>query len=93
MAVVDPLTATLDDPPEQIVDALAGYVDAGPEMLTGVWEQLGGWDGLPDQLWRVDHPRTGDLLEALGNSLPDAKSAKAARKALFKHRSWKAGAR
>lgn len=62
-------------------------------MLAGAWEELGGWDGLPDQLWRVDDPRTEGILEALGSTLPDPKSAKAARKALFKHRSWKAGAR
>lgn len=93
MVVVDPLMTTLDDPSARIVEALAGYVDAGSEMLADVWEELGGWDGLPDQLWRVDHPQTEVLLEALGNALPDRKSAKAARKALFKHRSWKAGAR
>lgn len=93
MAVVEPLTVTLDDPPQQIVEALAGYVDAGPEMLADAWEELGGWDDLPDQLWKVDHPGTEVLLDALGSVLPDRKTAKAARKALFKHRSWKASAR
>lgn len=91
MAVVEPLTVTLDDTPEEIVVALAGYADTGPDVLVGAWEELGGWDGLPDQLWRVDHVQTEALLETLGDTLPERKSAKAARKALFKHRSWMAG--
>lgn len=93
MAVVEPLTVTLDDAPEEIVVALSGYVEAGPDALTGAWDELGGWDGLLEQLWRVERPETKGLLEALGNDLSDKASAKAARKALLKHRSWIANRR
>lgn len=41
--------------------------------------------GQIDQLWRVDDPWTGLVLDVLGG-VPDKKVAKAARRALFKHR-------
>ncbi|MER5211672.1 hypothetical protein ABT063_14070 [Streptomyces sp. NPDC002838] len=37
--------------------------------------------------WRVDHPATADVLEAMGRLHPDKKIAKEARKAAFKARS------
>ncbi|RMB81992.1 hypothetical protein [Streptomyces shenzhenensis] len=37
--------------------------------------------------WRVEHPATADVLEAMGRLHPDKKIAKAARKAAFKARS------
>lgn len=37
--------------------------------------------------WRVDHPATADVLEAMGRLHPDKKVAKEARKAAFKARS------
>lgn len=89
--VVMPLTATLDDPPEEIVAALARAMEAGPLALAEAWKELGGYQGLPEQLWRVDRPEAASLLEALGQALPDKATAKAARKALLKHRSWLAG--
>lgn len=89
--VLVPLTVDLDDPPDEIVAALAEIVPAGPESLAQAWGALGGWEGLPEQLWRVDRPETEVVLEALGHTLPDRASAKAARKALLKHRSWMAG--
>lgn len=89
--VVRPLTATLDDSPEEIVEALVQSSEAGPLALVEAWEELGGYRGLPEQLWRVDRPDTAPLLEALGQFLPDKATAKAARKALLKHRSWLAG--
>lgn len=39
--------------------------------------------------WRVDHPATPDVLEAMGRIHPDKKVAKEARKAAFKARSQK----
>lgn len=89
--IIEPLTVTLEDSPEQIVVALAARLRAGSEPLVAAWEQLGGREGLPEQLWRVDDPETAPLLEALGATLPDKAAAKAARKALLKHRSWMAG--
>ncbi|MEU9474822.1 hypothetical protein [Streptomyces sp. NPDC048191] len=41
--------------------------------------------------WRVEHPATADVLEAMGRLHPDKKVAKAARKAAFKARSQHAG--
>jgi hypothetical protein len=39
------------------------------------------------ELWRVDHPYTADVLEAIGELHPDRALAKEARKAAFKARS------
>ncbi|MFD7713719.1 hypothetical protein [Streptomyces sp. NPDC059786] len=41
--------------------------------------------------WRVDHPATADVLEAMGRLHPDKKVAKEARKAAFKARSAQGG--
>ncbi|MFJ7072413.1 hypothetical protein [Streptomyces sp. NPDC098781] len=41
--------------------------------------------------WRVDHPATADVLEAMGRLHPDKKVAKEARKAAFKARSQHGG--
>ncbi|MGW1159915.1 hypothetical protein ACWD5Q_20495 [Streptomyces sp. NPDC002513] len=41
--------------------------------------------------WRVDHPATPDVLEAMGRLHPDKKMAKEARKAAFKARSQHGG--
>ncbi|MFE2484072.1 hypothetical protein ACFXGR_12440 [Streptomyces mirabilis] len=41
--------------------------------------------------WRVDHPATPDVLEAMGRLHPDKKVAKEARKAAFKARSQQGG--
>lgn len=42
---------------------------------------------LIEDMWRVDHPDVVEVLELLGDSLPDRAAAKAARKAAFKARS------
>jgi hypothetical protein len=42
---------------------------------------------LPRGIWRLDHPRLPDVLEAIGGHHPDKAVAKAARKALMKHKS------
>lgn len=90
---VTPFTATLDDSPEEIVAALAGRLQAGPLALVDAWQQLGGYEGLPGLLWRVDSPDTGPVLAALGRALADRTTAKAARRAHLKHQSWMAGKR
>ncbi|MGW6705128.1 hypothetical protein ACWGDE_09575 [Streptomyces sp. NPDC054956] len=43
--------------------------------------------GFFDQAWRVEHPATAYVLEAMGRLHPDKKAAKDARKAAFKARS------
>ncbi|MET3985843.1 hypothetical protein [Streptomyces sp. PvR034] len=43
--------------------------------------------GFFDAAWRVEHPYTAQVLEAMGRLHPDRKSAKEARKAAFKARS------
>lgn len=45
-------------------------------------------DDLIDDMWRHDQPETIEVLEALGRHLTDEQRAKAARKAVIKHRSW-----
>jgi hypothetical protein len=42
---------------------------------------------LIDDMWHVDHPDVVEVLELLGNTLPDKAAAKSARKAAFKARS------
>ncbi|MBQ0890877.1 hypothetical protein KBZ94_39190 [Streptomyces sp. RM72] len=47
--------------------------------------------GFFDTVWRVEHPATPDVLEAMGRLHPDKKIAKEARKAAFKARSQQGG--
>jgi hypothetical protein len=44
-------------------------------------------EGFFDEAWRVDHPATADVLEAMGRLHPDRGVAKDARKSAFKARS------
>ncbi|HET9256924.1 MAG TPA: hypothetical protein VFO16_17250, partial [Pseudonocardiaceae bacterium] len=73
------------------------YDVGGPEDLIGALSAGdGGPDGqleIIDHLWRTDHPRVVDLLEAIGTHHPDNKIAKSARKGLLKHRSFLANQR
>jgi hypothetical protein len=74
--LVDMGAAMLDTmPPGEAVHHLAEDVTAAD--LT---EQIA-------QLWRIDHPRTLDVLNAFADHYPDRSVAKAARKALFRARS------
>ncbi|MEU9120750.1 hypothetical protein AB0C96_12985 [Streptomyces sp. NPDC048506] len=74
------------------VDTLAAQLDSADEdteaelrdLVTGLTVQHSGFF---DSVWRVDHPATADVLEAMGRLHPDKKSAKEARKAAFKARS------
>lgn len=82
-------------PPESMIfwlaiDTIAAQLDADGELeeLQGLVEGLAGQhSGFFDAAWRVDHPATADVLEAMGRLHPDKKVAKDARKAAFKARS------
>ncbi|MER7688564.1 hypothetical protein [Streptomyces sp. NPDC097610] len=57
-------------------------------LVEGLAQQHGGFFAAA---WRVDHPATPDVLEAMGRLHPDKKIAKEARKAAFKARSQQGG--
>ncbi len=72
------------------IDTLAAQLDAegNSEELQGLVEGLAAQHaGFFDTAWRVDHPATADVLEAMGRLHPDKRVAKEARKAAFKARS------
>ncbi|GBQ01317.1 hypothetical protein SSP531S_27500 [Streptomyces spongiicola] len=82
-------------PPEAMVfwlavDTIAAQLDAEgdlvdlQDLIVGL---VGRHGGFFDAVWRVDHPATVDVLEAMGRLHPDKKTAKDARKAAFKARS------
>lgn len=57
-------------------------------LVEGLAEQHSGFFAAA---WRVEHPATADVLEAMGRLHPDKKVAKEARKAAFKARSQQGG--
>ncbi|MFE0730494.1 hypothetical protein ACFW2X_20025 [Streptomyces antibioticus] len=57
-------------------------------LVEGLARQHGGFFAAA---WRVDHPATPEVLEAMGRLHPDKKVAKEARKAAFKARSQQGG--
>ncbi|MBT3150681.1 hypothetical protein HTV45_07235 [Streptomyces sp. CHD11] len=57
-------------------------------LVEGLAQQHSGFF---DTAWRVGHPATADVLEAMGRLHPDKKVAKEARKAAFKARSQHGG--
>ncbi|MFR0351837.1 hypothetical protein [Streptomyces sediminimaris] len=57
-------------------------------LVQGLAAQHGGFFAAA---WRVDHPATADVLEAMGRLHPDRRIAKEARKAAFKARSQHGG--
>ncbi|MFF9093103.1 hypothetical protein ACF1AX_08295 [Streptomyces sp. NPDC014802] len=76
------------------IDTLAAQLAAegNSEELQGLVEGLAAQhDGFFSAAWRVDHPATADVLEAMGRLHPDKKVAKEARKAAFKARSAHGG--
>ncbi|MFF4953733.1 hypothetical protein ACWC2K_37355 [Streptomyces chattanoogensis] len=77
------------------VDTLAAQLDSADEAAAELRELIQGLteqhSGFFEAAWRVDHPATADVLEAMGRLHPDKKAAKEARKAAFKARSRKSG--
>ncbi|MER6842933.1 hypothetical protein [Streptomyces platensis] len=78
---VDTIAAQLDSVDEDATTELR-------DLVQGLTEQHSGFF---DTAWRVDHPATADVLEAMGRLHPDKKAAKEARKAAFKARSRQSG--
>lgn len=76
-----------------LVDVMSVSVD-DPQALLEHWQGAFSDDRAIDtvleQIWRHPAPETETVLETLGKILPDKGQAKAARKALIKHRSWMA---
>jgi hypothetical protein len=76
------------------VDTLAAQLAAEGDseelhaLVEGLAQQHGGFF---TAAWRVDHPATADVLEAMGRIHPDKKVAKQARTAAFKARSQHGG--
>ncbi|WP_317442658.1 hypothetical protein [Streptomyces collinus] len=68
--------------------AAEGNSDELQALVEGLAEQHGGFFAAA---WRVEHPATADVLEAMGRLHPDKKVAKEARKAAFKARSQQGG--
>ncbi|RPF39909.1 hypothetical protein EDD96_3659 [Streptomyces sp. Ag109_G2-6] len=64
--------------------AADGETEELPLLMRSLTEHHAGFF---DQVWRVEHPATADVLEAVGRLHPDKKAAKEARKAAFKARS------
>ncbi|NEB97085.1 hypothetical protein G3I58_03535, partial [Streptomyces anulatus] len=91
--------ADVPAPPEDMIfwlaiDTIAAQLDADGELdeLQGLIEGLSAQhSGFFDEVWRVDHPATADVLEAVGRLHSDKKAAKEARKAAFKARSRAGG--
>ncbi|MEU1485514.1 hypothetical protein [Streptomyces sp. NPDC005752] len=87
--------ADVPAPPEPMifwlaVDTIAAQLDADGDLdeLQELVEGLSGQhSGFFDQAWRVEHPATAEVLEAVGRLHRDRKIAKDARKAAFKARS------
>lgn len=93
---VDALLADADEmdsggDPERFVRLLHAVLDLwGPDALTAWLTPAAGATGeggMLDAAWRVRRPETEAVLAAIGGHHPDKAVAKAARKALFKHRS------
>lgn len=87
--------ADVPAPPEPMIfwlaiDTIAAQLAAEGDLdeLQGLVEGLAGrHGGFFDEAWRVEHPATADVLEAMGRLHSDKKKAKEARKAAFKARS------
>ncbi|MFI2433754.1 hypothetical protein [Streptomyces sp. NPDC018693] len=76
------------------IDTVAAQLAAegNSEELRALVEGLAAQhEGFFEAAWRVGHPATADVLEAMGRLHPDKRVAKAARKAAFKARSQQGG--
>ncbi|MFB7832269.1 hypothetical protein [Streptomyces sp. NPDC056056] len=87
--------ADVPAPPESMIfwlaiDTIAAQLDADGDLqeLQELIEGLTGrHSGFFEAAWRVDHPATAEVLEAMGRLHRDKSAAKEARKAAFKARS------
>ncbi|MEV7276341.1 hypothetical protein [Streptomyces sp. NPDC093111] len=87
--------ADIPAPPEAMIfwlaiDTIAAQLDADGDLteLQDLIEGLTGrHGGFFDAAWRVEHPATAEVLEAMGRLHRDKPTAKEARKAAFKARS------
>ncbi|WP_327366677.1 hypothetical protein [Streptomyces sp. NBC_01217] len=87
--------ADVPAPPESMIfwlaiDTIAAQLEAEGDLdeLQDLVEGLAGrHSGFFEEAWRVEHPATADVLEAMGRLHSDKKKAKEARKAAFKARS------
>jgi hypothetical protein len=76
------------------IDTVAAQLAAegNSEELTALVQGLAAQhSGFFTAVWRVEHPATADVLEAMGRLHPDKRIAKEARKAAFKARSQQGG--
>lgn len=78
--------------PETAVDVLGAILEAGgPDALRDTLAELGPADdqrSFIEAIWRTRHPATLPVLEAVSQTHDDDTTAKVARKAAFRHRSW-----
>ncbi len=72
---------------DTVAAQLGGLRDDTPELRELVAHLVGRHRGFFGAAWRVDHPATPEVLEAMGRLHPDRQVAKDARKAAFKARS------
>ncbi|WBB60079.1 hypothetical protein O7599_31820 [Streptomyces sp. WMMC500] len=72
---------------DTVAAQLGGLRDDTPELRELVAHLVGMHRGFFAAAWRVDHPATPEVLEAMGRLHPDRQVAKDARKAAFKARS------
>jgi hypothetical protein len=88
--VLPPFEATIDDPDDDLVVALAEQMVAGPEPLLASLEALGGQSWLMafmPRVWRIGRVETEMVLVGIDAAHPDKSVRKAARKALMQHHS------
>ncbi|MCB1256835.1 MAG: hypothetical protein KDB26_07015 [Microthrixaceae bacterium] len=83
--LVDMLWAEMDLDPESLIEHVVSL--DGDSEASGNGEGPGAFTGMLDDLWRVRSPETAELLEFVGANHPVKATAKAARKALQRHRS------
>ncbi|GAA2461589.1 hypothetical protein [Streptomyces macrosporus] len=67
--------------------AAEGGGDGSAELRDLVRGLVDQHSGFFDKAWRVDHPATGEVLEAMSRVHPDRKAAKDARRAAYRARS------
>ncbi|MFF0726459.1 hypothetical protein [Streptomyces sp. NPDC004134] len=72
---------------DTVAAQLGGLRDDTPELCELVEHLVAMHRGFFAAAWRVDHPATPEVLEAMGRLHPDRQVAKDARKAAFKARS------